>query len=343
MNKILFAYNIVKKDNQFVARLVEILSNLDNLDIITSLQEFWSPTNQYDYIIINWPEYLFNWRKNINQSDFYKLSIRFDEFKIQGTKIICYLHDEVSHEDNNPILNEIFNLCYSQSDYLIHLGEFTLKKYKEIYPAVQHLAIPHPLFTVFNTHLNKELVRKELGFSSNYFIIIVPGKIRNKEEYQYTLQVYHKIKKKNKKIIFLNKGFEIESNESFLTKCVKVLRRFYLGIYDKKGFLSEEEFSKFMTIADVYILPRINIINSGNIVLCSQFNKPLIGLLIGNIKEHILQLSHIGFTPNEIKMINNNQINSMIESKINKINYLELIEKYNNDQLILMKYKSILK
>ncbi|MGB7500402.1 MAG: hypothetical protein WA897_11025, partial [Moheibacter sp.] len=59
--KILFAYDTTDHDNEFVRIHIGLLKELGH-EVTASLHEFWHPTTEYDFVIINWPDYFYGFR-----------------------------------------------------------------------------------------------------------------------------------------------------------------------------------------------------------------------------------------------------------------------------------------
>lgn len=349
MKKLLFAYDLIQNDNEYVGRLVEITKSIQELKVYVSLKEFWRPTQRYDYIIINWPDYLFNWRIDINQKDILNLENIFEYYKSLGTKIVTILHDEYAHSDRTNFSKKIFDICYQKCNTIAHLGKYSYLKYKSnsSYSQPKHKIIYHPLFKDFNFSINKYEARKILKISDKDFYIIVPGGIRHDYEYDYVLNIYNKIKIKNKKIHFL-RSTAIKKplkgcNKEFLTyKLNEYLEYKFKGIKHSYKFMPSLKLSEYFIASDLVILPRVDILNSGNITLSTQFNRLVLGAEIGNIKEWLKIFNHMGIDKNNITELDDNYFTEMIMNKINNFNSKNDIYNYCSDQVIKTQLINIL-
>ncbi|SDE76816.1 hypothetical protein [Epilithonimonas hungarica] len=324
--KVLFAYNITASDNEYVSRLIEISQAIDEVEITASLEEFWSPTTRYDAIIINWPDYLFRWKRDISDAEVEKLIALLDEYKKSNTKIITILHDEYAHHSRSENRNKIFDICYQNCDVLAHLGEFSLKKYKEEFRhlKVEHKLLYHPAYKYFDFDLDNLKTRTSLGFKPKDFIIIVPGGVRHQYEEDYINKIFKSLKIKNKKLIYVRASHidkpKKELSPKFLTFKTKEL---FVKIFHKRHykykFLDSKVLSQYLTIADLIILPRIDILNSGNVILGSQYDKLIIGPKIGNIDEWLIRFDQISIDPKDVdKNIENNSLHLTVMDYIKK-------------------------
>ncbi|ASW75058.1 hypothetical protein IQ37_00330 [Chryseobacterium piperi] len=350
MKKILYAYDLVENDNEYMERMVEISKTIENLEVVSSLNEFWKPTTHYNAIVINWPDYLFRWKRNISDSEVEKLQSLLEYYKKCGTKIITVLHDEYAHRSRSENRNLIFDICFQNSNILAHLGEFSQKEYSEKFKNlnIKHKLLYHPKYKYFNFDLNKENVRKAFGFKPKDFIIIVPGGIRHQYEEDYVNKIFNNIKIKHKKLIYLrathiDKPIKKITSRRFIFFKLKerYIQLFHKRVYKYK-FLDSKILSEYFTAADLVILPRIDILNSGNVILGSQFNKLIIGPKIGNINEWLLKFNHISILPSSV---DNKSFSETITTEIkhhleNQSKHTEI--SYITDQLIAQQLSDIL-
>lgn len=341
MKTILFAYNLIKNDNEYVKRMVEITSLIESVEIFTSLTEFWTPSRDYDFIIINWPDYLFDWRVRLSDDDYQKAENQVNFYKSKRTKIINIRHDAYPHTDKSKNAIRLYDLFNTKSDYILHLGDFSVKEYHSVYGEVEnqkHLVIPHILFKGFNFDLNnKTELRLKYGYASNDFIILVPGNIRNYKEFKLAISLYKRIKIRHKKLLFQNMREVHFAKKSFTLKYfVRLLKRFYhkiIHVSYLSGKRTNVELSELFTIADLIFISRIDNLNSGNITLAAQFNKPIIAIETGNISEWVKKIDQMLILKKDLRK--KSEIKIDIKESKNKI--LKLSE----DKIILKELKKI--
>ncbi|AZI69921.1 hypothetical protein [Cloacibacterium normanense] len=341
MMNILFAYNTDHKNNDYIFRLIELTQKLNDAFVYSSLEEFWEPTRKYDFIIINWPDYLFRWKVEITSLDLKKIKNTLNYHKKNETKIITFVHDEKSHFSNNKNLQELFNICYSESNTLVHLGNFSLEKYKEKYPTISHKLVYHPLYNSFDLDKSFSEIRKKMKIRKKDFLIMVPGSIRKKDEYDFAVKVYKKINIKNKKLFFLRGNYFINSRFNYFNIWYllnKIYLKYIYKIFINEGYLSNEKLSDYLTISNLILLPRIDILNSGNITLCSQFNKLIVGFESGNISNWLDILGHIKIRENDDLQ----NLNKLIDNKITqRINFKNKVQSISNDLIIIEQLKDV--
>lgn len=288
MINILFAIDFENGETGYISKLIEIIDSIENVKISTGLSKFWDLSNEIDLVIINWPDYLFNWHKNITDEEIFKLIDTLNNYKSKGTKILTVVHDEYAHHTRNKNRDLIFDICYSNSDVLAHLGYYSLEKYKKKYSqlGIKNLLLYHPEFNYKFEKLDQKLLKKAYCLEDKN-IILVPGNLRNFSEFKLVLKAFEKIIITNKYLVIQRIGFDKNKigiiNKLWYKVLLKIYRKNILIIGNKP--ISQYILNELFTLADVILLSRYNILNSGNLVLANQFNKRILGFETGNITE----------------------------------------------------------
>ncbi|MDH0659579.1 hypothetical protein [Empedobacter sp. GD03865] len=341
MIKILFAYDLIKNDNEYVERLVEIVESIEDYEVSKSLSEFWNPINEYDFVVINWPEYLFNWRKDLNKKDLDKLNDRIDFYKDRGTKVISLVHDEYAHHSRTKERDIIFDICYSKSDILAHLGEYSKKMYEDRYSnlPIKHFLLYHPLFKKFNFKQNILEARKVMNFPQNSRIIFVPGGIREEGEYELVKKIFNLIELKNKVLVIQKLSYQQPIKRFSLGYFKQKIYYSYLKYFKKiiigpNKFIQPDILSNYFSASNIIFLPRYKILNSGNVVLANQYGKKIIGFETGNITEWLHLMNDI------VLKTNYNQALDLEKLDLNK-NPVEFL-KLHNDNIIKQQFLAII-
>lgn len=342
--KILYSYNLIDNDNEYVSKMVGLTKKVPDVQVFSSLEEFWNPTQRYDYIFINWPDYLLGWKKNISDEEIEILENKVLEFKKNNTKIIHIRHDTYPHSDKSKNAKRLYDIFNEKSDIIVHLGNYSVKEFKTKYTDYteqKHFVMPHILFETFDFNLNRRNLRSQYGLKANDYFIFVPGNMRNYDEFKVALKLYDKINKKNKLLHFqkVQKSF-FPSKKFSIRYLVHYFKTIFL--YRPKrityGFtyLNPNQISEFFTISDLVLIPRIDNLNSGNTTLSAQFNKKYIAIESGNITEWTKYLDQIVIQYKDV--YNRNKINICDR----ETNLIDRISKSSHDQIIINILKKIL-
>lgn len=317
--KILIVYrdNLVN-DNMFVKTLAEGLRLL-NISVDLSLDLFWDkdPSEMYDIIHIQWPEELFLW-KDISEIDLVRLKEKLSLLRYKGVKIVYTRHNLVPHYPNEN-LYKLYNIIETYSSAIVHMGYFSLKEFMDKYPmnVINQVVIPHHIYeNVYNEHYTQEEARKRLKIPLSKFVVLSFGKFRFKDEMMMVLKAFYNLQLRNKYLL-APRFFPFErnsKNRKFLKRLFTVfgyyviypLSNFFntkLGL--EKDLVTDEDLPLYFIAADVVLIQRKNILNSGNIPTSFLFNKVVVGPESGNITEILEATFNPLFNPNDIKSVTN--------------------------------------
>ena len=271
----------------------------------------WNP--KYAIVNIHWPEAIFEWKEPTDKQ-LLELKDSLDKWKIHS-RIIYTKHDENRHKGMTPNFIRLFELIEQNSDLFIHLGTYGQKLYRTKYPNAQHKVVVHPLYESSLKKFSKKQAREKLDISQEALVIIVPGSIRNFEERRLVLSSFNALNIKNKVLIATNMRSEIKHDfpgrvrlKALFNVRDYVVNKFkshhrppkYLFTY---GALDDKALSLRMAAADIVLIPRIKILNSGILFLGLTFNKIIVGPKTGNITEHLKFFKMPLFNPNSTKSI----------------------------------------
>ena len=171
--------NIKDLENPYLYELFYNISTLDNtINIKDRLSTFWNEDAfNFDIIHIMWPHGI------LNGHSAEELKNRLIELKNHNIKIVVTCHNLVPHYNNNKEEISSYDICYSLSDQIYHLGNYSLNLYRKQYPNAQQLLLPHPVYDDKYTIIpSKKDALKKLNLSPKYKYVLCFGRVRAKEE-----------------------------------------------------------------------------------------------------------------------------------------------------------------
>ncbi len=298
-------------------------------------------------INIHWPEALLDWKLPL-QNDLDEVEIILKKWK-NNSKIVYTRHDSSSNFSANKIYEKLFDMIEDASDAFIHLGEFSKMEMEKKHPLKEHVVISHPLYERSFQKFEKAYAREQLNIAQDALVMIAPGRIRHIKERNMVLSAFNSISNKNKTLL-CNRMLSFQSDLSFrgkhrINKFINLddLRiKSLLKKYQPPKYIFNYNFADFnllslmMSASDFVFIPRLNILNSGNVFLAYTFSKPVIGPFSGNITE---QLNEFNFSPFDSS--SSKSINNAVEKAINLKNlsheklFGSLLDKYHPKQIAL--------
>lgn len=313
-------------------------------------------TADFEIINIHWPEAIFDWKEpSENELDSLEKLINF----IKRTAVIIYTkHDIERTKGTTPRFNKLYEIIEKNTDVFIHLGKFSKNLYEQKFPNAGHEIIHHPVYEKSFSPIDKSAARNKLGIDNEASVVVAPGNIRSNIERDLVLKSFNALKLENKVLISTNMR-----NDTKLDFPGRVrLKRFY----DVKKVLKEkfknkylapkylfnyspmaaEELSLRISAADVVLVPRVNILNSGLVFLGLSFGKVVVGPATGNISEQLEELNFPVFNPYSLptvtraleKGIKLNLKGNFVKKPLSK--YLPINVAFEYDRLFF-KYKKL--
>lgn len=286
-------------------------------DIITKHSQWSFEYNDIDnihchpqMILIHWPEQIFDW-KEPNEDQLCLLENQFSLWKKRKIKIIYVVNNLKRHWGMTLAFEKLYKIVLKNCDAMVHLGNYSLELYKKQFPKKTHNYIPHPLYEDVYKQQEKIQARRELNISNKSVIIFVPGTIRNLRERSLVTSAFGKIQNKNKILVVPNMfkrkvkwKFKGQYRLKKYFDIHKILEYFYNKEFNKKyifgyKFIETETLSRWLSAADVVIIPRVDSLNSGILFLGLTFRKIIVGPKIGNIEEFLNAFNLPTFNPDD--------------------------------------------
>ena len=206
-----------------------------NIKSTTGLQEFLTPSEQYDYLILHWPEWI-QYRLDFSTDEFVEI---LNRWRTLNVKTCIVIHNLAPHKKTKENL----------SLYAVLPGKFDLALHFESASrgicygwATKHCLVPHPLMSLPKTPLK-----------TNARNCLVLGEIRHKSEYSFLLK-FAVIARFAFGIRMRIGRFNDFRNQKHLVNRLRhvILWRWLLGAQTNRGFVEDKDLevwlgtSKFM-------------------------------------------------------------------------------------------------
>lgn len=289
----------------------------------------------FDIVNIQFPEAIFNW-KLPTKVQLIELEQCMAQWKM-NSKIVYTMNDLKRHYNNNIFFEELFKLVQKYADGVVHLGEFSLNKYKTLFSSkCQHQVIFHPIYASLTTNFITQNIQEKIPFDlKDKFIVSSIGGIRSKKEKRLIFKIFKCIPSKNKVLIVPRMNFYFEIPKFIPYRFRKVYKKIVNSIkffkYRKGNYFTENIFLEYDFLvdlvqkSDILIIPRVENLNSGNLFLGLTFNKNMIVPKVGNLSEIINLFNIPSF---DFKKINKKKLNNFFELMqkqpyFDKTNFLE--------------------
>lgn len=359
--KVLIAFNRDSYTNPYVSTLADGLIDV-GCDVTCSIDDFWNNANEYDVVHIQWPNLFVE--KMGEHGEF--LVAVLEQLKEKHVPIIVTLHNLVPHSFQNVKQQMAYKIVFKYADCFIHMGAASIDLLKEKWPNIkaEHFVVFHHTYdALYDMNRDKLESRKILGIPRNVKCILCFGKFRNDEERNLIINLRKKL---DSSCYFLLPGFYYESLSfswknilheirpliAIIRDTIKytIIAKKY-GLHISHKYISDDDLPVYLSAADVLIVQRLKILNSGNVSLAMYAGLPIVGPNIGNVGwmlqktgNQCFDVDNLDDFPNVVKKVLL-QENLGGLNKIFAINYLstKVISKQTKDvyDKMIMKFREV--
>ncbi len=278
--------------NRFLVDLNQRLSV--NNELTHDPDTFWNMQGDFDVVHLHFPEYL-----TFEIQESYKTGLT-DELIAETEKrlrywaerstIVVTRHVLLPHDAlQDPQWEKMYEVMYRYANGVVHFAQASVDEFRQRYASTkffkappQHAIVPHHNYTSLPNVVSQSEARQRLGIPDGKKVMLVFGSIRNDEEVDLILDTFRGLKQ-NDKLLLVSKWRERLANVSWirLKYWLRDLSRLYYRLHPSYrfnfGFVEEEDTQLYLNAADVLFIPRLKVLNSGNITLGMTFGKVVVG------------------------------------------------------------------
>lgn len=340
--------------NHFVPSLANALQN-QGCEVVYGLERLWTDdVFDCDIIHFQWPEFVFgNQKKEFSDNDITRMSHRLMQLKEKGIKIFGQVHNLKPHTKNDKNILRLYELLYLQADVIVHMGMYSCELLQSQYPNAQHVVIPHHIYDdVYSFNIPQEEARQRLLLPTDNKIILSFGKFRNDEERQFVLNLKSKCNNSppfgggaGGEALFLMPGFYRETLHTWNPKKLAV-RLCNTCKYKLKGIkfchevIPDDLMQCYFCAADVLLIQRLDILNSGNLPMAYHAGKVVVGPDVGNVGQILRETGNFTFDPHDMSSAVSALQKALTETTKGKENRTYATEQWASDLIAttLLKY-----
>ena len=298
--------------NRFLVDLNEALSVHNELthDPYT----FWNMQGEFDIVHLHFPEYL-----TFDIQDSYKSGLTDDliaetekrlRYWAERSAIVVTRHVLLPHDAlEDPQWEKMYEMFYRYAHGVVHFAQASVDEFKQRYSKLQffkappqHAIVPHHNYTSLPNVISQGQARLRLGIPATKKVMLVFGSIRNDEEVGLILDTFRGLKQSDK-LLLVSKWRETLANVAWirLKYWLRDLSRLYYRLHPSYrfnfGFVQEVDTQLYLNAADVLFIPRLKVLNSGNITLGMTFGKVVVGPDSWDVGELLKETGNPVFDP----------------------------------------------
>lgn len=260
--------------------------NAPNVRIVNSINPFnWISTankikeENPDLVVFDW------WHPFFGPCHFGISFLLKSKFK---NKFLFITENFVSHEGNFiDIFLTKLGLKYASS--FLTLSVKVAEELKELSGARKIYRSELPIYECYSDKNNKSIeeFKKDLGFSSDNFVLLFFGYIRKYKGLDILIKAFPNIKKNNSdaKLLIVGEFYDNPEEYKTLIKSLNIENDVVLI----NNFVPNEEVEKYYNASDVVMLPYRSATQSGILNVAYGFYKPVIVTNVGGLSEFVIE------------------------------------------------------
>ena len=332
--------------NPYIFTLIEELKRQHPQDIVSWGRElFWSEEIfSYDIVHFHWPQ-AFMAGDTHTENDLLK---HIREFKRRKVKVVSTCHDLQPHYNQCSDHSEAMKIVYNCSDMILHLGSFSMTLFEKEYPKSTHVLLPHHLYnTLYKKFPSKKESAKYLNFAENKKYIICFGIFRSNEERNLIINLSKTLDTRIWKIIapgFMNIYSQMKSLKRIKQRLRKLYYKLRYGIYcTGKSFapVPDEDVPYYYGLADIALIHRVKVLNSGNAYMPMLFSKVVVGPDVGNVGPLLKKWGYPVFDVCNLSTLNKSieEGLALVKRNIPQLLRKQQLEEYSTEKVTECLYK----
>ena len=284
--------NIPLPQNRF---LVDLNTALQQHVALTHDEKlFWNRQGQFDLIHLHFPEYLTfeHERQYVQGLSDELIQQTSDCLKWWGqrAKLVITRHVLLPHDAlSDPQWEKMYSAVYQQVHGVVHFASASVQEFQQRYQQLsfthgepQHCVVPHHNYANLPNTITRSEARSKLGIGENRQVLLVFGAIRNFEERDLILQTFQALRVPGKLLLVSRWKEQLAKVRWIRLKYwLRDLNRLYYRLHPSYrfnySFVEEADTQLWLNAADVLLIPRLKVLNSGNITLGMTFGKVVVG------------------------------------------------------------------
>ncbi|MEP6506981.1 MAG: hypothetical protein ABJC63_02060 [Gemmatimonadales bacterium] len=285
--------NIPLPQNRFLVDLNAALSATCELE--HSSDVFWDMQNDYDVVHLHFPEYMtFELQDAYIRGLTSELINAVEErlaFWSRKAAIVVTRHVLLPHDAReDPMWERMYETVYRYADGVVHFASASVAEFQQRYRATKfnrgrapkHTIIPHHNYTSLPNDTDRRASREKLGIDQRAKVMLVFGAIRSDDERDLITSAFQSLDVP-RKLLLVSRWRENLADvrwirlKYWLRDAKRLYYRLHPGYHLNYEFVEERDTQYYLNAADVLFIPRLHVLNSGNITLGMTFGRVVVG------------------------------------------------------------------
>lgn len=306
--RILYTVDKPEKDASPYVRTImhEVHAHAPQWHLDAGIELFWSDEClAYDVVHVMFPHFLVgqhgagNGRKTSQD-----LERRLGLLRSKGVQIVATCHNLAPHYNADPEAKSAYDVVYRNSAMIFHLGSYSMKEGKRLYPEAKHLLLEHPVYDREYPFIpSREEARRKLMLDPSCRYLLCFGAFRDDEERNLVGKVADAFR--GQKLRILAPSFFRIRNPHRRNKIIvlsqlckkEFLRLRFPNVINEGRLVPNDLVPYYLRACDEALIQRVRILNSGNLPLNYYFGNVVVGPSVGNVGQLLSETGNPSFDP----------------------------------------------
>ena len=284
--------NIPLPQNRFLVDLNQKIGR--QTDLTHDEKLFWNCQGEFDVLHLHFPEYLTFLHEEQYVRGLTDELIAETERRLRWwgsrAKLIVTRHVLLPHDAlKDPQWEKMYEVVYRNVHGVVHFASASVTEFQQRYQKTafafgqpMHCVIPHHNYSSLPNTISRSEARRKLGVADDRHVMLVFGAIRNFEERDLILSTFNGLNVPRKMLLVSRWKEQLAKVRWIRLKYwLRDLNRLYYQLHPQYhfnyGFVEEADTQVWLNAADVLFIPRLKVLNSGNITLGMTFAKVVVG------------------------------------------------------------------
>ncbi|HEU5208743.1 MAG TPA: glycosyltransferase [Longimicrobiales bacterium] len=284
-----------------IAELAEALAQSAGVtDVVVSEDAFWDATGpEFDVVHLHWPEALLGWRRP-EPAQLDRLSARLAWWRERAV-LVATVHNIAPHMPAaRDATGRAYELVFRAVHGLIHMGAASAAAVEQHYPhtrALPGVIIPHARYSSFPADRDAASARASLQLDAGEAVFLCFGRVRRTDELRLVREAFRAAAVPQGRLLIAGKLATGMSRAERLrvTTALALERRARACL----RFVPAGDVQRFFLASDVVVVPRLEALNSGNVILGFGFGRVVVGPDAGVVGELLRSTDNPVFTPGD--------------------------------------------
>ncbi len=289
--------------NPLIRQLVAALGARAGVESVAhEVEPFWEAPCSADVVHIHWCEGLLHFKEPA-EGDLERLEAQLAGWRA-CSRLVVTVHDRYPHFRDTAAFRRVFQIVYRACDGFIHMGQTSLDEFVARYPDLA--ALPQTIIPLggidgyFPNTVSQTEARQRLGIPQAAYAYISFGRLRSYAELELLLQGFRRLRMRDKHLLVAGPKIVFKFHRSRLMRTLyRRLLRHNPRLHITAQPVADEDVQLYLNAANVLVIPRLQILNSSNVVLGFGFGKVVVGPDDGNVGEILRETGNPVFDPRD--------------------------------------------